>query len=139
MAQVIIYTNENGSVNVCIPTGELSIEEVKIKDTPANSIIIDDSQLPQGDDAMFIDAWELNGTTITFNIEKAKETYLKNYNVFANTAASTRALNNMTGIVNIPDDNTWLENVKTGRNLIATATTSTELLAIPFPTPTSET
>ena len=39
--QVIIHTNDNGGVSVCIPTGELSIEEVKAKDTPAGSIIVD--------------------------------------------------------------------------------------------------
>jgi len=47
MAQVIIFTNSNGGVSVCIPTGELDINAVKAKDTPSNSIIVQDSELPQ--------------------------------------------------------------------------------------------
>jgi len=32
MAQVIIFTNDNGGVSVCIPTGELPIEaSIKLK------------------------------------------------------------------------------------------------------------
>jgi len=44
--QVIIFTNSNGGVSVCIPTGELPIEQVKTKDTPAGSIIVNISDLP---------------------------------------------------------------------------------------------
>jgi hypothetical protein len=29
MTQAIIFTNDNGGVSVCIPTGELTIEQVK--------------------------------------------------------------------------------------------------------------
>jgi len=70
--QVIIYTNENGGVSVTTPTGELSIEAVKAKDTPSNSIIVDSSTLPNNDNDFF-DAWELNGSTVTVNLSKAKE------------------------------------------------------------------
>ena len=72
MAQVIIYTNSNGGVSVCTPTGELSIEQVKDKDTPAGSIIVNTSELPnQYND--FFDAWELSGSTVTVNKSKAVE------------------------------------------------------------------
>ena len=70
--QVIIHTNENGGVSVTTPTGELSIEAVKAKDTPKDSIIVDSSTLPN-EDTDFFDAWELNGSTVTVNISKAKE------------------------------------------------------------------
>lgn len=70
--QVIIYTNKNGGVSVTTPTGELSIEAVKAKDTPSNSIIVDSSTLPNNDNDFF-DAWELNGSTVTVNLSKAKE------------------------------------------------------------------
>jgi len=70
--QVIIHTNENGGVSVTTPTGELSIEAVKAKDTPSNSIIVDSSTLPNNDNDFF-DAWELNGSTVTVNLSKAKE------------------------------------------------------------------
>jgi hypothetical protein len=70
--QVIVYTNQNGGVNVCYPTGEISIEEVQAKDTPAGSVIIDESELPQGDNAIFMGAWVLTENVITVDIEKAK-------------------------------------------------------------------
>jgi len=59
--QVIIYTNTNGGVSVCVPTGELPIEAVLAKDCPAGAIIVDDSILPTDND--FFDAWELNTAT----------------------------------------------------------------------------
>jgi threonine dehydrogenase-like Zn-dependent dehydrogenase len=72
MAQVIIFTNdETGGVSVCYPTGELSIEEVKAKDTPEHSVIVDASALPEVDNDFF-DAWELSGTTVLVNLTKAK-------------------------------------------------------------------
>ena len=72
MTQAIIFTNSNGGVSVCIPTGELPIEQVKDKDTPAGSIIVNTSDLPnQHND--FFDAWELNGSTVTVNKSKAVE------------------------------------------------------------------
>jgi hypothetical protein len=72
MAQVIIFTNSNGGVSVCIPTGELDINAVKAKDTPSHSIIVQDSELPQADNDFF-NAWELANGVVTVNITKAKE------------------------------------------------------------------
>jgi len=70
MSQVIIYTNSNGGVSVCIPTGELPINEVLTKDCPAGAIIVDDSILPQGDDVLFFDAWVLNDGIVTVDANK---------------------------------------------------------------------
>jgi hypothetical protein len=72
MAQVIIFTNDNGGVSVCVPTGELDINTVKAKDTPSHSIIVDTSDLPQADNDFF-NAWELADGVVTVNIDKAKE------------------------------------------------------------------
>ena len=72
MAQVIIFTNSNGGVSVCIPTGELDIQAVKAKDTPSTSIIVQDSELPQADNDFF-NAWELANGVVTVNLDKAKE------------------------------------------------------------------
>lgn len=72
MAQVIIFTNDNGGVSVCIPTGELDIQAVKAKDTPSHSIIVQDSELPQADNDFF-NAWELADGVVTVNLDKAKE------------------------------------------------------------------
>lgn len=71
MANVIIFTNDNGGVSVCIPTGELDIQAVKAKDTPSHSVIVQDSELPQADNDFF-DAWELSGSTVSVNLDKAK-------------------------------------------------------------------
>ena len=71
MTQVIIFVNEYGGVSVCHPTGELSIDEVKAKDTPSNSIIVDASTLPNAENDFF-NAWELTGTAVSVNLTKAK-------------------------------------------------------------------
>ena len=44
---VIIFSNENGRVSVCVPTGDISIEEVQAKDIPAGvqSFIVDGDTL----------------------------------------------------------------------------------------------
>ena len=71
MAQVIIFTNDNGGVSVCVPTGELDINLVKAKDTPSHSIIVDTSALPEADNDFF-NAWELSGGVVSVNLTKAK-------------------------------------------------------------------
>jgi len=71
MSKIIAFTNELGGVSICVPTGELSIEEVKVKDTPLNSIIMDASELPEADNDFF-NSWELVDGVVSVNIEKAK-------------------------------------------------------------------
>lgn len=74
MSNVIIFTNDTGGVAVCIPTGELPIEQVQAKDIPSNiqSYIVAASTLPEEDNDFF-DAWEQTRGVVTVNIEKAKE------------------------------------------------------------------
>ena len=72
MTQVIIFTNDNGGVSVCVPTGELDIQAVKAKDTPSNSIIVDSADLPEADNDFF-NAWELVDGAVTVSLAKAKE------------------------------------------------------------------
>jgi hypothetical protein len=72
--QVIIFTNDNGGVATCIPTGELSIEAVLEKDVPKGrgARIVEQTSLPnQYND--FYDAWEMDSTSVTVNLTKAKE------------------------------------------------------------------
>jgi hypothetical protein len=74
MSQVIIFSNDNGGVSTCIPTGEISIEAVLEKDVPKdrNARIVNLSDLPnQHND--FYDAWELIGGKVEVNFAKAKE------------------------------------------------------------------
>ena len=80
MTQVIIHANSYGGVSVTVPTGEIDIEAVLVKDCPAGAIIVDDATLPQGADTQFFNAWELNGSTVTVNFEKARAIKLAQFN-----------------------------------------------------------
>jgi hypothetical protein len=74
MSQAIIFTNDNGGVSTCIPTGEISIDAVMTKDVPAGrgARIVNIVDLPnQYND--FYDAWEMDATSVTVNLDKAKE------------------------------------------------------------------
>lgn len=71
MSKVIVYTNSNGNVSVCMPTNELPIEQVLTKDCPLGAIIIDNSELPQGDDVKYLNAWELiDGKVVVNQVKK---------------------------------------------------------------------
>ena len=72
--QVIIFTNDNGGVATTIPTGEISIDAVLEKDVPKGrgARVVNMSDLPnQYND--FYDAWEMDATSVTVNLAKAKE------------------------------------------------------------------
>lgn len=86
MAQVIIYTNDNGGVSVCTPTGEISIEEVLTKDCPAGAIIVDDSTLP----TEYFNAWELINGTVVVN-ETKKQAIIDAKQTVIDTKASALA------------------------------------------------
>lgn len=70
---VIIFTNELGGVSVCIPTGEIPIEQIQGKDIPAGvqSHIVDTASLPEEDNDFF-NAWEQTNGVVTVNLDKAK-------------------------------------------------------------------
>lgn len=72
--QVIVFTNSNGNMCLCVPTGELPIEQVQAKDIPAGiqSYIVNRNSLPN-DDLDFIDAWEQTEGVVTVSFVKAKE------------------------------------------------------------------
>jgi len=74
MTQVIIFKNENDGVAICTPTGELPIEIVMEKDVPFNrgARIVNDEDLPR-QNFDFFNAWEMDETSITINLNKAKE------------------------------------------------------------------
>jgi hypothetical protein len=74
MAQVIIFSNSNGGVSVCYPSGNFPIEQVQANDIPVGtqSYIVDASSLPVADDDFFA-AWEQSSGVVTVNLEKAKE------------------------------------------------------------------
>ena len=74
MSQVIIFTNDNGGVATCIPTGEISIDAVLTKDVPAGrgARIVNIVDLPN-QHQHFYDAWEMDATSVTVNFAKAVE------------------------------------------------------------------
>jgi len=128
--QVIIYQNLNGGVSVCVPTGELPINEVLTKDCPAGAIIVDDTVLPQGEDKQFFDAWELSGSTVTVNLEKARTIKLNQFNAAAVQTAQKRQLNTLAGIANTISDTDFIAELTAGRAAIASAKTTDELVTI---------
>jgi hypothetical protein len=74
MTQAIIFTNDNGGVATCIPTGEISIDAVLEKDVPKDrgARIVNITDLPnQYND--FYDAWEMDANSVTVNKAKAVE------------------------------------------------------------------
>lgn len=68
--KVIVYSQPNGNVAVCIPTNEIPIEELMAKHCPEHAIIIDKSDLPQGDDENYFNAWELVDGKVVVNANK---------------------------------------------------------------------
>jgi len=126
--QVIIFTNDQGGVSVCVPTGELDIQATQAKDTPSHSIIVDDSTLPQADNDFF-NAWELTGDTVTVNMTKAIALQTANLNSIAKAEVSHRTTNAGIGIANKMADADWLALLATARTAIAAATTTAALRA----------
>jgi len=133
MSQVIVYQSANGNVAVCVPTGELPINEVLEKDCPAGAIIVDDSTLPQGADAQFFDAWKLNGSTVTVDFPTAQAHKLRDFNAAAVQVAQKRQLNTLAGIANAKSDADFTAELTAGRAAIAAATTTAQLVAIANP------
>ena len=133
MSQVIIHANSNGGVSVTVPTGEISIQEVLLKDCPAGAIIVDDSVLPQGADSQFFDAWELADGKVSVNFEKAKAMKLTQFNAAAVQVAQARQLNTLAGIDNAVSDADFTASLVAGRASIASATTTADLVAVANP------
>ena len=126
MAQVIIFTNENGNVSVCVPTGELTIEEVLAKDCPAGAIIVDSASLPEADNDFF-NAWELKDDAVTVNLAKAKDMQTANLNAQAKLEVAHRQTNAGIGIDNKLNDADWLALLTAARAAINAATSTKDL------------
>lgn len=129
MTQVIVYTNENGNVSVCTPTGELPIEEVLAKDCPDHSVIVDASILPQGEDDFF-NAWRLNNGVVSVDLEAARALHLARFNAAAVEQAQKRQLNTLAGIANEVTDEAFIADLTAKRSAIAAAASTAELRAI---------
>jgi len=77
MSQIIVYTHKKSDgfdgIAVCTPTSEMSIEDVLKEHCPEGAIIIDYSELPQGDDENYFDAWQFVDGKVVVNQEKKTE------------------------------------------------------------------
>jgi len=132
--QVIIFTNDNGQVSVCTPTGELPIEDVQAKDIPSGitSFIVNTSSLPNeyGD---FFNAWEQSNGVVTINFPKAQELTKVRLRVerepllVAQDVAFQRALETGADTSSIIAEKQRLRDVT---NLVYTCTTLEELRAL---------
>ena len=129
MTQVIIYTNDNGNVSVCSPTGELPIEEVLAKDCPAGAIIVDANTLPEADNDFF-NAWRLNNGVASVDLEAARAIQLARFNESAVQEAQKRQLNTLAGIANTGADEAFIADLTAKRALIAAATSTAELRSV---------
>jgi hypothetical protein len=129
MTQTIVYTNENGNVSVCAPTGEVPIEDVLKKDCPEGAIIIDIDSLPQNDNDFF-NAWRLNNGTVSVDIEIARSIQLAKFNAEAAEESVMRRNNTDIGISNAISDADFFAMLNAKREAIAAATSTAELRAI---------
>jgi hypothetical protein len=59
----IIYPNPDGTISVVIPTGELPLQDVALKDVPADTpyLLATTADIPS--DRTFREAWEADFTT----------------------------------------------------------------------------
>lgn len=128
MSHVIVYTNENGWVSVCLPTGEVPIEDVLAKNCPSHAIIIDSSTLPQGADTQFFESWRLTGTTITIDLPTAVSMATKQLNTLAYTEFQHRNTKTGIGLTNVLSDEDWTTVISAARTAIAAAQTTTDLV-----------
>jgi hypothetical protein len=132
MPQVIIFADENNSVSVCYPTGELPIEVVKAKDTPEGSMIVDSETLPNSDNDFFY-AWKLVNGAVIVDLETAKELTKKRLRyereplLLEQDVAFQRALESGADTSSIVAEKQRLRDIT---NLPDTATTLDELRAI---------
>jgi len=129
MTQVIVYTNDNGNVSVCYPTGELPIEDVLAKDCPKGAIIIDADALPHSEDDFF-DAWRLIDGIIIVDLDTAKILATSRFNEAAKITADERSRNIAIGIANDVSDADFITGLTAKRAAIAAATSTAELRAV---------
>lgn len=88
MSQIIVYkhTKTDGfeGIAVCTPTEEYGVDYALKENCPEGAIIIDDSELPQGEDANYFDAWELVDGKVVVN--QTKKTEIQNAKTAKETA-----------------------------------------------------
>jgi hypothetical protein len=132
MSKVIIFTNSNNAVSVCIPTGEIPIEEVLIRDCPSHAFIVDSSFLPEKDNDFF-DAWKLDSNNkIYVDIDLAKKIQINLIDAAAKIEAQNRLNNTLIGNTNILSDVDFINMLNKKRLAINAATNTQDIRAVQY-------
>lgn len=126
---VIVWPQNSGILAVCIPTGQIPIEDVISKDVPSgvSHVVVEINDLPLKMDDKFFDAIRINNGSFVVDLDAAKEICLNNINNTAMVESRKRQDNTSIGIANTPDDQTWLSQLNAKRASVANATTIEEL------------
>jgi hypothetical protein len=133
MSQVIVYSNSNGGVSICNPSGEIPIQSVLNKDCPTGAVIIDSNSLPQGSDSIFKSAWVLSGNIITVNISNAIIQQTSTLNQLIYNEYAHRAIKTISAIDNVLSDVDWNTLVSAAKANILSSTTTDQLVAAIVP------
>lgn len=126
---VIIWTQANGTLAVCIPTGELPIEDVIAKDVPvdvAHRVVDTSFLLLSLDDPFFYALREVNDS-IVIDMAAARALTLTHINNGARADVRRRQENTSIGLPNDPDDATWLAALQSKRAAVEAATSLDQL------------
>ena len=127
--QVIIYQNPQAdNVCVCVPTGEISIQEVLGKDCPSGARIVDSSSLP--DDNLYFDAWRLVDDVVVVDTEAARQIATNNLNAWARQEYLKRAADEAIGIQLAVSNEDFSAVIQEGRDKIAAAKTTAQMTEI---------
>lgn len=126
---VIVWSQDSGILAVCIPSGNVPIEDVIRNDVPSNVVyrVVDSSVFPVSLDDVFFDSVRLVNDEFVLDIESAKSFVMDRTNDQARVEYRRRSENSAIGIPNDPDDATWLSALNAKRSSITNATTINEL------------
>lgn len=129
MPQVIVWTQQDNTLAVCFPTGEIPIEEVAAKDVPADVAyrIVDSDTFPLPMNDPFFDCLRLSDSGFSTDLDAARALTLARVNDSARAEARRRQENTSIGLPNDPDDATWLAALQSKRAAVETATSLDQL------------
>ena len=133
MPQVIIYANDSGHVSLCIPTGEIPIEDVLVKDCPPGAIIVDTADLPPLNDSLF-NAWTLqNDGTVFIDLQEAKALRTRQIYDAARATLPARQANDAMGLPNTPSNAEWQSALSDATQAVQMAGTVDQVRDVVYP------
>ena len=121
---VIVWTQPNGTLAVCIPTGEVPLSQVMANDVPGNvsPLVADTADFPVPMTDPFFDAIRLtDAQKFTMDLDAARAITTARINEQAAKEARRRSDLNAIGLPVTPDDATWLAALNATRASITAA------------------